>query len=562
MKSYTRKNIFVYFSFLTLSIIFLVPIIYNHSILFSGDDYSFHLSRTYSLYDSFVHHHFLPTFDYNSFNSRATIFNIFYPYVMTTLPIVIFRFIIGNWLYSFYLFFMLSSFLTSFISYRLFNKLANNVVASYLFSILYTFSQYRIINAYVRFDLGEYMALTFVPLVLLELEIIIQKKDYSKWFLIPIGMAGIIYSHLLTGLTISIVILVRLLFSWYQVNWKTILAIIKSIILTILLTLYQTIPIIEQFTYLKLNSVVRPNLEDHLQDISDLFKFDPLKSTTGIVVVFLGFLAISNIRHLHFHEVSGKQTIFLGFAFLISTTSIFPWFLLNKTSMTIIQFPYRLTIYATFYLLFSGVIYLVSSLKIPTSFHINMNYLLLTTSVTLCVFATSTQAFSTRAISLQNEIGNSVNVKHAHFELFPFKDSLTADYRPTNSTKRMESIENKKFSVNGKSYDNSIKLLASSNSFHFKYISNKTNTIIDTPIVDYRGVKVADNTNTIATSRTDRSTVKVSLKKRGVHNLTITFKNSLLRITSLFISVTTLCLLIIWRFLSIHNGHTSQQLLE
>lgn len=141
----------MYLSFIVLALVFIFLIIHNQYVLLAGDDHTFHLARTYSLYLDIKNHHLLSGLDYQTFNNRGTAFNIFYPYLTTSLPIVFFKLITNNWLLSFQLFFFFATLLTLFVTYHTSFYLTKNSVQSYLLSLLYTFSNYRIVVLMSRF---------------------------------------------------------------------------------------------------------------------------------------------------------------------------------------------------------------------------------------------------------------------------------------------------------------------------------------------------------------------------------------------------------------------------
>lgn len=533
---FSNQYFWIYLSFLILSIIFTIPIIHNFYIIISGDDYSFHLPRVYSLYTSLKQHVLLPTLDFHAFNGRATAYNIFYPYIMTSLPIVIFKFLFNNWLVSFQLFFVVTTFLTLLLAFVPTKKLTNNTWTSYVFALLYSFTQYRIVNAYVRFDLGEYMAMTFVPLVLLSLELLIQKRNYRTWYLIGLGMTGLIYSHLLTALMVAAIIFIRLIVSYYEIKKETIICLLKSIGLALVLSLYQITILAEQFLHIKLVSVAKVDLTFRTPSISNLLQQsldDPLSFSVGLIVLIAGLFAIGNINKLASNNLNGNVFLLLGTFLLLTTTSFFPWALLNKTPMNIIQYPFRLTLFASFYLLLAGTLSVTNSLQfkfIKKSSFVCLLFILFTV---LGQFVTTTQKLSANA----NQSVIRRNLQIDHFDVANYVNtSLVSDYRPVNSPAIKTTIEEKKFSVNHSKYNDTIKLHVGVNSYFFNY-QPKSNVTIDTPIVDYKGIVITDNNRVIHTNRSKRGTLEISLTGKISHHVVVRYQNTMLQKTSAIMSI-------------------------
>ena len=92
---------------------------------------------------------------------------------------------------------------TCLISYYCFKIMSGKRNTAVIGSALYTASMYRIIDIYIRSSVGEYSAITFLPLIACGLWKIFTEdtnsEDYSKnWIMPVIGYSGIINTHILT----------------------------------------------------------------------------------------------------------------------------------------------------------------------------------------------------------------------------------------------------------------------------------------------------------------------------------------------------------------------------
>ncbi len=86
------------------------------------------------------------------------------------------------------------------ISYVSFKQITQSRKTALIGAALYTLSIYRITDIYLRSAMGEFTAITFIPLVMLGLWKIYYetgKKGYG-WEILTAGMTGIALSHLLT----------------------------------------------------------------------------------------------------------------------------------------------------------------------------------------------------------------------------------------------------------------------------------------------------------------------------------------------------------------------------
>lgn len=532
------------FSFLVISLIFIIPIIHNAGIMEAGHDSNFHLSRMYSLYNTFNGHHLIPGFDYNSFGNRGTMSNVFYPYTLTILPIVVFYFFIKNWAVSIQLFFFLSTFLTLFIAFKASLRLTHSKIQSYLFAVLYVFSHYRIINSYVRFDIGEYMAMVFIPLVLFELETMIQRHDYTHWYLIAIGMSGIIYSHLLSGVVISIVILLRMLLGITSVNKQTINYFLKAVFLSLLLSIFEIVSVVEQFMHIKLTAVDRGDSLLQALSSSDVLKMSlnsELKPVVGFVVIFTVLICLLNFSKLQINHINVAILFVVGLVFLFLTTSSFPWYLLNHKPIDMLQFPFRLSVYATIYLLLSGTVVIANLSK---RMILSANNRAIIGLIALCLLGMYGQVTKMVSDRANEKLQTEYHLTNK-FNILAFKDSPIRDYRPSTNGFLGNSLETRQFSLNHHDYGAPIYLQTKSNMYFFTVDTTNKDTLVDIPIPDYVGVAAFERNRQIPTYRTKRGTIEIRLNKVGRHTIVVTSVSSLAKKIAFVVSILAVILLLI-----------------
>ncbi len=187
-----RKNALLLLFFLIISFLEIIFIyIANDHQLPMGQDSEFHMARVLGLSNVFQ-----SPVNFNAFGHQGNIMNIMYPW-QTLYPAYLLYRITGNFTASMYIFYYLLTLATLFISFYTMNAIRREYFSSIIFALVYTFSSYRLTNLVFRSALGEYVAMTFLPLVLLGCYKILC-DDYEKYYILSIGMCLIAWSHLLS----------------------------------------------------------------------------------------------------------------------------------------------------------------------------------------------------------------------------------------------------------------------------------------------------------------------------------------------------------------------------
>lgn len=80
--------------------------------------------------------------------------------------------------------------------YKTTKEITKKMSLGIISSLLYTFCLYRIVDVYTRAAIGEVLAFAFLPLIIWGLYELIY-NDQKKWWILPIGIFGIINSHII-----------------------------------------------------------------------------------------------------------------------------------------------------------------------------------------------------------------------------------------------------------------------------------------------------------------------------------------------------------------------------
>jgi len=112
---------------------------------------------------------------------------------------------------SYNLLVLIGTFFTGLFLY-LFLRLYFNPFASFMGVFLFNFTPYRIFNVYTRGAMPEFFASIFLPLILIVLYFIVERKKYNALFLLALLVAGLALTHPMMLVTYSFLFIAYLLF--------------------------------------------------------------------------------------------------------------------------------------------------------------------------------------------------------------------------------------------------------------------------------------------------------------------------------------------------------------
>lgn len=353
-------------------------IVFKNNTIPVGWDTRFHLNRIEEIRYSLAHHQLFPSNGLHSFSNIGLAINTFYPYLFLY-PIALLQLVLAP-IKSYYIglaIYTFSSFLISFIFAK---KILNSTSGAYIFSLLYNTGSYLLLQITLRTDIGEYLALIFLPIAFYGL----TKLDDSRasWIMLPIGMALIAYSHIL-----SIVIFAIAFFIYLCLSYKNItLRILKRIMYSITLFGLILLPFLIRFITIKkddhtfIPATPKPLKEAALipaklfnNSISNVITYGLDNVNFGITLIITSFILICCFRKLN---VTAKKYFLTGIILVLITTSIFPWFLFQRTPLVLIQFPWRFLGPASFFVALSAGL-LFSNITITNKYRYIMPTILL-----------------------------------------------------------------------------------------------------------------------------------------------------------------------------------------
>jgi hypothetical protein len=327
-------------------------------------DIAFHFSRIKGLSSVFS-----GPVNFSTFNNYGGGVNFFYPY-LTLFPAVIFYWITNNLILSYILYVWILNVCTIVVIYYYGQRFFKRTDAAFLFSCLYSFYGYRLIDIYQRSAISESIALTIIPVVLYyTYSLIFEKKNC----VVPlaVSMSLLIYTHVLSTF-MNVIVIAAILAGSIISNRKDKKEIFYSIInmakaggWTILLTAYVWYPMLRQVLHQEINRPFRTTLQKRALTVSDSLigavNNDLVTFTMGTIGV------ISLILPIFFLKKFDKKEKIIYFGAVITwflSTKLFPWEVLQKTPIQIIQFPWRIL---GFQVLFGSLILTSVFLKWKTS---------------------------------------------------------------------------------------------------------------------------------------------------------------------------------------------------
>lgn len=345
-------NLFSLLLFVLLSFLLVLPYLhgpaYQHM---PGWDGRFHISRVAESYLNLKAGHINqinPSIMTKTFGSFGYPQNIFYP-IFVMLPEAFLQLVIGN-AYAAYLAFVGLIFFLTFVSmYVCTLKLSSNHYTALLSSILYGLGHFTLtINLFYR-SFGGSFAFIFIPIAFYGIyQIAIE--DYRKWWILSLGVTGLIFSDLPDASVSLLLLLLSFLVTFtasesIQTKVKRFLRLVYAGILTIGLTAFFLFPLIQNLLFVKNIAVTKLMLSKTAYPLINLFITDKLASySLGISGLIL--VVCIAIYWQKFKAPYKYFSVMLIISILMAST-VFPWTPFDKY-LSFIQFVGRFLYFATF----------------------------------------------------------------------------------------------------------------------------------------------------------------------------------------------------------------------
>ena len=227
---------------------------------------------------------------------------------------------------------------------------------SFLLTFVYTCAPYRLGDLYIRSAVGEYCAITFLPLVVAGFHGICftepynieekRKNPYRKYILfLTIGMSGIILTHLLTTEITILILLILCIILWKRMfNLQRIRAVFHSFFHCLLICLFFVVPFLDFYINNDIEikhkvETVIPSIQSGGIQVGEFFLFfKNIDGPNGAILILgnrlrlsLGFVLMTSLLFcLYFvlkNNSTRKMKLYTGITYLclFLASDLFPW---------------------------------------------------------------------------------------------------------------------------------------------------------------------------------------------------------------------------------------------
>ena len=387
--------------------------------LIQGHDLSFHLLRIEGIKDALLSGQFPVRIHPVQFDGYGYATAIYYPEIFLYFPAIL-RMLGYSVMDAYKIFLFSMNMVTAGIAYFSFSKICDSKRAGICGSVLYTLSLYRLINVYFRSALGESLAMTFIPLVMLGIFYILmsdgkEREKRRKGILsVTVGLTGILQSHILSCEMIGLVcVILAVVYFGKIIKQRRWLDIIISGVFTLMLNIWFLVPFLLS---MRENIMVKASSDDIAgQALNPVQLFFPLSEVAGsnenllngmadempfgigfvmtlsILIIILG---MHNWRTKDYKVRFGFGFVcfILGLTCLWMTTTWFPWIQVNEIGglvakiMNIVQYPWRYIGPATI-LLIVAILFFIKDTENKKIQNIIGLVLMIIAVLTSCLFA-------------------------------------------------------------------------------------------------------------------------------------------------------------------------------
>ncbi|KRM96908.1 hypothetical protein FC19_GL000435 [Liquorilactobacillus aquaticus DSM 21051] len=555
------KNLIINLVFVLLSLIMVSVFVLSKKI-YGGGDLVFHINRIDELANALKNNNnIIDLFSFATFNNIGNAVQQCYPN-FTLIPFAIFKLLFSSPIIAYYAGIVFYSYITFAIAYYSCLKMDSGARQAFIFAVLYAFSHYRLINIFRRFAMGEWIAMSFIPLALVGAYLILFRSQ-SRWYLLSIGLTLIIYSHVLSLLLVVGLIIIMavcaLLFRSDHIVKRFALLIGASFLSLIL----GSVEMYQIFMYVHGGNLYLPAGQATLSSsalpvkslLANAFS-NEIASYTGLEAIITFILVLLFWRKLSYVS---KSASFLSVLFLILSTTIIPWNLLATTPLETIQFPWRFLTLFSVLLAFAGAEVLENLLNMITHHYLEkLTFIgVIASTVALGVYPLyrwqesarqNTQAAT--AVNYDSVWPGSHIFNKSSYKMMSHNSTsfIYVDYWPTASVKNRDSINKKEVLLNGHQSGTISFLSYKDNIASFSFKANKGDAVYDLPVLFYgKRYKITVNGKATAYSKSQRSTIQVVLRK-GLNKIEVKRLTSKKLLAFEIISLLSWIILIVYVF--------------
>ncbi|AOW74478.1 hypothetical protein [Pediococcus acidilactici] len=384
--------------FFAASVIMTYPAFSGHFMKLTMDG-GIHLSRMESIFEMIKMGKLPPLVNFIGLGNHGNAFNGMYPWVSMAIFFVLPRFFLTSPMHALFASYVLINIATLFNAYLLTRELSKDTRIRLFATLFYGFNAYHLTLLFSRNAVGEALAYTFAPLVLLGCFQIWRGRTRGILH-IALGMGMIANSHVIS-LFLMVLFLVVLEFSRLilkKITWQEIINFVIAGGLAVLIGFYSITNIIKisranhlytpgkKLVPIQVSEMVTNVLNNSIQDKSEVFNIGLI----GLGILL--FLLIQLFRHQKLQSWNGWGL--LAIVLFILTTAWLPFqkpwvinsifgniqFLGRILSLIILSLVIAITLYLTqnhkynvFMLTFTSVLLIVMGIGSVSQFHWKKN---------------------------------------------------------------------------------------------------------------------------------------------------------------------------------------------
>ena len=337
-------------------------------------DGSLHMLRLLGTKETLEIGQFPPLINQNYCNGAGYAMNIFYPPIVTYIPLLI-KLFTPTYMLALKYYGAICIILSGITMYEFVYQITKKRTIALFSAIFYLVAPYKLANIYKRFAIGEFTAMVFIPLVFLGLYNLFN-QDKKKHYYIAIGAIGLMLSHTVTTLYTALFCIIYILFNIEKLKNKEIIKkCIINVIFILLVTMLFWMPLLETTHYAKYtimdDKTMRTNgnfVSENVISFSQLFKDKGEENGTTFIIGFPTILVIICTIFV-FRKIDNKYkeyyllSIIFALISLFMVSKFFPWKIMPGI-LCKLQYPWRMLGFFTFFISFICGINLHYILKI------------------------------------------------------------------------------------------------------------------------------------------------------------------------------------------------------
>lgn len=359
-----------YFFFTLFFIVFLCFAPLKLMATTKGHDAGFHLQRIQALSDELRMGNYFPRIYSTMLGGSGYASPLFYGDLFMTIPAALVAFweveLTDSLAYFIAIIFAATVLSTYFCTY----SITKCRKAAFCGGVMFGLSSYLVTDLLYRCALGEAQAFVFIPIAFTGFYHIVY-GNIKKWYLLPVGLAAMVYCHTLSAIITVVILFVFLLMSVKQIKERrsSLVYIGVSIVAFFALSANFMFPMLEQMasnTFLATDGFAATRygtlaahatpwwsiLYNNTNGLGVIDYFHP--NGIGFAGVALAVVYIAN-RKKYRDSMVDKLLILAGITLFVSS-SLFPWGMVQDL-VGILQFPWRLYVFPTFFVAMAAARY-------------------------------------------------------------------------------------------------------------------------------------------------------------------------------------------------------------